>query len=408
MKGRSLSQELRTLPRRASWWLRLRFERYRDGLGRRFSVFRRAPDVTTPESEEVPLAGRFCPNPFRQVDLEPNGAAFACCSSWLQTPMGNLRSKSLRDMWNGHAMQKIRESIYDGSFRYCRHDRCPDIKNGSLPSLEEAERNTSYGAAVRKRRTTVDALPAFINLVNDRSCNLSCPSCRTERINFNEGHEYEKAARLQARLLEPYLAERNDRDFVINITGSGDPFASRAYRELLYTLDGSQYPNMKIALQTNGVLLTPRIWARMEKIHANISTILISFDAATEETYKLTRRGGHWPTLLENCRRMGELRAEGKVKYLRYDFVAQRDNFREMPAFVALARELGGDRAYFSRMLDWGTWPRHEYLERCPWEAGHPLRGDFLQVLRDPVFEGPFVDLGNLSDYHREALRQGG
>jgi sulfatase maturation enzyme AslB (radical SAM superfamily) len=405
MKGRSFTEEIRTLPRRLSWWLRMRFDRYRDGLGRRFPVFERPPDIETPASEVVSLEGRFCANPFRQVDLEPNGTAFACCSSWLPTPMGNLKNQSLMAMWNGHAMQKIRESIYDGSFRYCRHDRCPVIRNGMLPTIEEAGRDPHFGAAVQARRTVLETPPRFLNMVNDRSCNLFCPSCRTGRIIHTEGPEYEKAAKFQKRLLEPYLSEPNEQEFTLSITGSGDPFASRVYRELLYTLDGSQYPNMRIALQTNGVLLTPRNWERMAKIHDNISSIIISFDAATEETYDVTRRGGHWSTLLENCARMGELRASGSVRHLRYDFVVQRDNYREMAAFVELARKLGGDTAYFSKMLDWGTWPHFEYLERCPWEPGHPRHDDFLEVLRDPVFDDPFVDLGNVSGLRELALR---
>ncbi len=261
------------------------------------------------------------------------------------------------------------------------------------------------GEAVRARRLTLEDPPSFVNMVNDRSCNLYCPSCRTERINHNEGARYEKLAELQQRLLTAYLAAPNDRDFTLSITGSGDPFASRVYRELLYTLDGSRFPSMKIALQTNGVLLTPRNWARMEKIHANISSIIISFDAASPETYAVTRRGGHWATLLENCARMGELRALGEVRHLRYDFVVQKANFREMPDFVRLARSLGGDRAYFSRLVDWGTWPRDQFLEQCVWEQGHPLRDEFLAVLRDPALDDAFVDLGNVSDFYAEARR---
>lgn len=380
------------------------FERYYDRLAYRIPQLKRTRFAEAPASETVSLKGRFCNNPFRQVDIEPDGTAFTCCSSWLPTPMGNLKHKPLMEMWNGHVMQKIRESIYDGSFRYCRHDRCPVIKSGMLPTLEEGEKDPEFGAMVKQRSTRLDTLPSFVNLMNDRSCNLHCPSCRDQRINHTEGAEYEMAASLQQLLLEPYLGEPTDREFTLSITGSGDPFASHVYRDLLYSLDGSLYPNMKIALQTNGVLLTPRIWERMKKIHANISTILISFDAATEATYNITRRGGHWSTLLANCERMGALRAKGEVKYLRYDFVAQRDNFREIPAFIDLARQLGGDHAFISKMLDWGTWTHHEYLQRCPWEPGHPLREDFLEVLRDPVFDDPFVNLGNLSDYRREAL----
>ena len=399
-----MSGEIRSLLRRSTWWLKMRYDHFYVGLAYRIPILKRASDSVTPKDEVVSLEGRFCKNPFRQVDLEPDGAAFACCSAWLPTPMGNLENSSLMEMWNGHAMQKIRESIYDGSFRYCRHDRCPEIKSGTLPSLQEGEKDREFGPFVKQRCTTLETPPRFVNLVNDRSCNLYCPSCRTTRINHNDGPEYEKAANLQQRLLEPYLAEPNEREFKLSITGSGDPFASRAYRELLYSVDGSQYPNMNISLQTNGVLLTPRNWQRMKKIHANISTILISFDAATEETYNNTRRGGNWATLLANCERMAKLRASGEVKHLRYDFVAQRDNYREMPAFVELARKLGGDHAYFSKLLDWGTWPHFEYLERCPWETGHPLYEDFMELLREPVFNDPFVDLGNLSDFHREAL----
>ena len=119
---------------------------------------------------------------------------------------------------------------------------------------------------------------------------------------------------------------------------------------------------MQIALQTNGVLLTPRNWQRMKGVHDNISSIIISFDASTEETYDVTRRGGHWSTLLENSTRMGELRAKGEVKKLRFDFVVQKANFREMNAFVRLAQSLGSDRAYFSRLLDWGTWPKDRFM----------------------------------------------
>lgn len=397
MSQSSSAIRLHGLPRRAGWWLRKSLARARASLQRLFGM------PGSAAAAQGSLQGRFCSNPFRQLDLEPDGAAFACCSSWLPTTMGNIRSRSLEEMWNGHAMQKIRESIYDGSFRYCLHDRCPVIMDGRLQSIEDAEQHPVYGAAVRERRTKIDNPPIFLNLVNDRSCNLYCPSCRTERILHNEGADYEQAADLQRRLLQPYLDGAYQGEFELSITGSGDPFASRAYRELLYSLDGSQYPNMKIALQTNGVLLTPRNWERMKRLHGNVSTILISFDAATEETYNITRRGGHWPTLLENCRRMGELRARGEVKYLRFDFVVQRENFREMKAFVELARELGADHAYFSKMLNWGTFTEEDYLQRCPWLPGNPLREAFLEALGDPIFDDPIVLMGNLAEYRAEA-----
>ena len=394
---------------KARWSLKIRLERLIASLKHRLpaSPIRAGlPAAGGPDGQQTPapLQGRFCPNPFKQIDLEDSGAAFTCCSSWLPTPIGNLNHGSVMDFWNGSVIQKIRESIFDGSFRYCRHDRCPVIQNGELPTLEEAARDPLFTRIIDERRTVMDRPPIFLNLVNDRSCNLYCPSCRTERINHQDGPKSQEISRIQDRLLEPYLSEPNDLYFILSITGSGDPFASRVYRNLLYSLKGSDFPNMQIALQTNGVLLTPRNWQRMKDVHQNIISVIISFDAGTEETYNNTRRGGHWPTLLENCAAMGKLRETGEVRTLRFDFVVQKANFREMKAFVHLARSLGAGRACFSQMFNWGTWTKDQFLDQCVWEKQHPLFEEFMEVLRDPLFDDPFVDMGNMSEFRALAL----
>jgi sulfatase maturation enzyme AslB (radical SAM superfamily) len=401
-------KNIRSLFQRARWSLRIRRERWLASIKYRWLALRHNPVKPASSDKAItdrtPLQGRFCPNPFNQIDLEEGGVAYTCCSGWLPTPMGNLKQNSLMESWNGETMKRIRESIFDGSFRYCRHDRCPMIQNDSLPTLAQARNDPLFTRIIDEKATRLERPPTFINLVNDRSCNLHCPSCRRERINHTEGAVYEETALLQKRLLEPYLATPNDQHFTLSVTGSGDPFASRVYRELLYSLKGSDFPNMKIALQTNGVLLTPRNWERMKGVHDNISSIIISMDAATEETYKLTRRGGHWKTLMDNAARMGEIRSRGECRKLRFDFVVQKENFREMKDFVVLSKSLGADEAYFSRLLDWGTWPKDTFMEQCVWEEGHPLRDEFMEVMRNPVFDDPYVDMGNMSDLRTLAL----
>jgi sulfatase maturation enzyme AslB (radical SAM superfamily) len=354
--------------------------------------------------QSPPLQGRFCENPFKQIDLEESGVAFTCCSSWLPTPIGNLAHKPVMDLWNGFVMQKIRKSIFDGSFRYCRHDRCPLIQNGGLPTLEEAAKDPLFSRIIDEELTIVDRPPVFINLVNDRSCNLYCPSCRTERINHQDGPKSLEISRIQGRLLEPYLSAPNDLYFILSVTGSGDPFASRVYRKLLYSLQGSDFPNMQIALQTNGVLLTPRNWQRMQAIHENIISVIISFDAATEQTYKITRRGGHWKTLLENSAQMGELHQKREVRLLRFDFVVQKANFHEMKAFVQLARSLGAGRVCFSQLFNWGTWSKDEFMQQCVWEKDHPKYQEFVEMIRDPIFDDPLVYMGNMSEIRQQAI----
>jgi len=353
------------------------------------------------------LEGRFCGNPFGQLDVYENGKAYMCCSNWLRTPIGNLKRQSMTEIWNSPTAQDIRASILDGSFRFCDHKICPYIQNDSLPTLDRAAEDPRYTDAIRERKTVLDAPPTFINLCNDASCNLYCPSCRTERINYTEGPAFEARAHLQDRIVQELFSAPTDRRFRVSVTGSGDPFASKIFRDFLFGLDGRDFPNLEISLQTNGVLLTPRNWQRMHRIRNNITDIIVSYDAATPETYAVTRRGGHWATLMENTKALGRLRETGQLRFLKLDFVVQQANYREMPAFVELGKRVGADRVGFSLLMNWGTWTTAEFNVRCIWRPDHPEFERFSEVLRDSSLGEEIVDLGNVTDYRREAIHGG-
>ncbi len=350
------------------------------------------------------LEGRFCPNPFSQVDLYEDGKVYACCSAWLPTPIGNLNHSSLMDVWNSQTSLAIRGSILDGSFRYCDHKVCPAIQNDSLPDLETAAENPLFRDAILNGKLEVSEAPVFINLCNDASCNLYCPSCRPGRINHPSGKEYQKRQHLQDIVEQELFTTPSERHFTVSVTGSGDPFASAVFRKFLYGLNGNDFPNLSISLQTNGVLLTERSWARMAKIHSNIKTIIVSFDAATEPTYQQTRRGGNWELLLENTARLGRLRQTGELRFLRLDFVVQKANYREMAEFVRLAKKLNADQVQFAMLLDWGTWPLDIFRDQCIWRQDHPEFKQFLEVLADPLLDDPLVNLGNMSGYRGLAV----
>ena len=350
------------------------------------------------------LTGRFCGAPFRQMDLYEYGQLGVCCITWLPTTVGDLNRESVAEAWNSETARAIRESIFDGSFRYCDHAVYPRIQSGELPTLEEAAKDPELGPYVRGRRVELDAGPTFINLCNDPSCNLRCPSCRAGTIQYTAGPDYERRKRLLDTLVDEVFATPTARAFTLNVTGSGDPFGSRMFREFLFALDGSRFPNLKINLQSNGVLFTPETWRRIAKIHTNLQGVLVSFDAASETTYAVTRPPGRWDVLLENTAHLAERRRAGDFDRLRLDFVVQLDNYTEMPDFVRLGRRLGVDQVSFSLLVDWETWPEATFRDKCIWRGDHPRFADFLDVLRDPLFDDPFVDLGNVTAYRERAV----
>jgi sulfatase maturation enzyme AslB (radical SAM superfamily) len=359
-----------------------------------------------PSEADAGLKGRFCAKPFESIEMQENGSIYLCCPVWVPTRAGNLVSGNAREIWNSQRAQAIRAAILDGSFAYCDKAMCPEIQAGTLPTVDDARKDPRYRAIIDAKQTVIAGIPRFINMAHDRSCNLSCPSCRTQKISHVKGAAYNLTKKLHDKLVDEFLGEPSAQDFTLSVTGSGDPFGSRIFREFLRGFDGAKFPNMKLNLQTNGVLLNAKEWKRIEKLHANVNAVIVSFDAASAATYDITRRGGHWGELIKNMAMIGALRREGTVKYLRLDYVVQDVNFREMEDFVKLAKTFSPDVIYFSRAAFWGTWTRAEFREKCVWEPAHPAHAEFVEMISRPVFDDPLVTLGNLSQYRRQALAQ--
>ena len=266
------------------------------------------------------LEDKFCSKPFEHFEIQPSGKVSLCCHNWLPHYAGQINGKhSIDDVFNSDKVQKIRKSILDGSFKFCNHKLCPHIQNGSLPDKQDIHDPRTRQIIDENKVTGIE--PKFYNLCYDESCNLSCPSCRTDKINHNSGPAYEHRKKLQSKVIEKLFSEPHDNSCIVNITGSGDPFGSKIFRELLFNIDGSKFPNVLINLQTNGVMFTPRYWDKIERIQDNINTVIVSYDASLPETYKVTRRGGNWDTLQQNMAFISQLRKHKKINELRIDFV---------------------------------------------------------------------------------------
>jgi hypothetical protein len=335
------------------------------------------------------LEDRFCPSPFEEIEVRADGAVNMCCSAWLPPPIGVIEDGAA--FWNSPAAAEIRRSVLDGDFSYCSRLYCPKITTRSLPRRKDLTAPL-HRAVTGMRLTRVDHRPRRVVLSEDRSCNLSCPSCRRDLIQLGP-RETERLDRLFDEHIEPILDEA-DR---LKVTGSGDPFGSRHFRHVLARLTARPAGRRRIELQTNGVLFDERAWIDL-CLEGHVSRVLVSVDAADPDTYAVVRRGGSFDRLVRNLAFLGRLRAEGRIDRLRLDFVVQAANFREMPAFVDLARRVGADGVYFLRLRNWGTFSADAFNAEDVVSAGHPEHPVFLAVLGDPRLARPFVDFGDLSD----------
>lgn len=342
----------------------------------------------------------FCAKPFTWFEVsrgEREGDVFLCCPSWLDTPIGNLDEQSVEELWNGPVAQQIRATILDGSFSMCRRDRCPFLQTETGPVQPRAEVNdTLLRAAIEDNLLVLPYGPREINCCYDRSCNLSCPSCRTGIL--VETNRRDQISEIQRKISTDALPGAE----FLSITGSGDPFGSPFFRQWLRSMRREDMPALRhMHLHTNALLWTPAMWETLSPdIRALVHSTEISIDAARAETYAINRRGGDFAVLLRNLDFVSTLRRDGPITELSIHMVVQQNNFREMPEFVALGRRVGADRIYFSKLMNWGTFSEEEYASRTVHDPLHPDHSALREVLRDLSLLDEAVDLGNLTELH--------
>lgn len=358
-----------------------------------------------PEAED--FSGYFCSRPFTFVEVtgwqKPKGDVFVCCPTWLDTPIGNIRSGSMEDVWNGPTAQAVRESILDGSYRYCRLARCGflQMKTGPVQKVEDVD-DPQMKEVIEKGLTKLPYGPREVTCSFDKSCNLSCPSCRTERI-IEEGLR-DEIEDIQSRLQTEWLRDAR----WMSITGSGDPFGSPFFRQWLRSMRREDLPNLEtLHLISNGLLWTQHNWEAIPaEVRALVHTAAISIDAARPDTYAVNRRLGTFDKLLRNLEFVSTLRKNGPINHMTISMVVQENNFEEMPEFVALAKRFGFDLVYFSQLVDWGTYPKEELQARQVHRPQHPRHGSLLKVLQSPELRDPIVFLGNLTQLREQADSQ--
>lgn len=356
--------------------------------------------LADPGNPKFDLANRFCAIPFQKFDVL-DGSTHLCCASWLSQSAGDLGSASRwEDVWNSPAAQNIRASVFDGSFRYCNKTACPHIGNNALPTkVEIAASSEKWRDIVENERVALPEGPEQVTLAYDNSCNLSCPSCRVEKYAANST-DRERFDELQDNAILPMLRDAK----LVDITGSGDPFASKNFRRLMERLTAADYPDLRCQIMTNGMLVTPREWDRFPSLHdGRVSIMRVSLDAATGPTHEKLRRGARWPVMLENLAFIRELRKNGEIGLLVFACAVQVDNYHEMGDLVDFAHEYGADRVNFLRITNWGTFSTAEYAHAAIFMPSHPQHADFLNAMQDPRLQDPIVGLHDLSGFVQAA-----
>ena len=127
----------------------------------------------------IDLKKYICNVPFTSLEIH-NNVCFVCCPSWLPNKI-ELQDIPLNDIYNSEPIVDIRNSILDGSFKYCDKELCPHLSKlinyGVTSGPIDLKVNSSYNSPIVKNNTPDNIIMNF-----DRTCNYKCPSCRVDLI----------------------------------------------------------------------------------------------------------------------------------------------------------------------------------------------------------------------------------
>jgi organic radical activating enzyme len=318
----------------------------------------------------------ICTVPFSYAEVFDD-RQYLCCPSWLDVDIWD--GNGIKSSFNSQKANDVRDSILDGSYKYCNHIQCPylsGMKNGKLSKkfIEKTKENIDFFKKVNT--------PNTINFCFDRSCNFQCPSCRNELINYLGSNR--NGVDLKLKEIENEMSSEIKR---LYLSGSADPFYSKSFRQFLINLDSKKFKNLKsIHLHTNASLWNEDMWEKMKSVHSLVNSCEISIDAATKETYETkTRIGGNWETLLDNLKFITKIPT---IKFYSFSFVVQDTNYTEMYDFYRMIEtymKVRKDKIKWevktNVITNWGTYDEFTFIKKDVSNPLHEKFSDFLMEL---------------------------
>lgn len=307
----------------------------------------------------------FCSHPFVFFNIMWDRLG-CCCPGWQDGSRfiyyDEVAGWTLREAWNHPKLIEWRQALLSGDFRFCQ--RCPNRFRWSQRTVP-----------TDRDREHMEAGPVTVELQDNPTCNLACPSCRSGLIVERRRSPYSWRDVLEAF---------PDLD-TLSVSCAGDPFANWEHRQFLES-SGST----KAIIWTNGIL-APRFWPRLRR---RIEVLLLSLDATDPGTYEQLRKPAKWSQAIHALQFLADRRQAGEIARLQCNFVVQAANYAQMPAFVEMCLAAGADCVQFTPIAPWPHMSSEQWENANVADPRHPNHMDYIQVLASQVLWQPSVDMG--------------
>jgi pyruvate-formate lyase-activating enzyme len=192
------------------------------------------------------------------------------------------------------------------------------------------------------RRPVLRSHPFYLRIETSPYCNLRCPGCLlggADLVESNPAHRSD-------RIMSFELFKESVRDFLpylikANLYDEGEPLLNTEIYEMIAFLSENRVAS---CVSTNLSLKLPERHMR-RLVSCGLTTLNVSVDGATQESYATYRKGGDLDLVVSNVRTLTRMKREaGSALHIELQFLEFPHNRGERAAVRALAAELGVDR----------------------------------------------------------------
>ncbi len=300
----------------------------------------------------------YCSKPFEEFEIDVDGNCYCCCRWWNNAYcLGNIFEQSIDEIWNGNAAQELRNSILDGSYKYCNTKIC----------LKSYNENINH--------TPILDFPTEISLCYDYTCTARCVFCNDE-IKKMSKDECEKWKYIEETKLIPLF--QNAKFIRLNMTG--ELFVSEHSKNFVKNIV-KRYPDIKFEIVSNGIYATKENIQDLG-IEDKIESIKFSLPSMNKRTYNKLVRNGNLNSVLANLDYISDLKRSKRIHDFRLNFVICSTNYKEIPSYIYRAESLGAivDFIMLSKN-DSSTAFLKNYEKYNVLSSNHPDYNSFISII---------------------------
>ncbi len=319
--------------------------------------------------------------------INVDGEVTPCCY-WagytnLGESMGNIQTKTLKQIWNGPSYQKLRRDIIEDTHNTPCHTclarriwdqgtlanhpyESQQFRPGSMSARNGAVNLREF----KEKRTLLRSQPLIVSVSSTTVCNIHCTFCSqipklVDKLVLND------PAVQQITKIAPQLYD-------LAWLG-GESLLDRRLRAFIDTADPEACAGLGLSLGSNGLLVNA---ALVEKLLAKFDrvSVVFSVDSFVKETYERIRYGAKYEKVIGNLRDLLALVRRNERLSVAVQAGLMKSTLPEVRQNLEVLAELGVEKIFLSPFTDW---PPHEMLN-CYTSFAEDTRG-WLETIDDAL-----------------------